>query len=511
MDASEISRLQEYLRNKFSVPTLSIRGRANKDDSAEVYLGEEFIGVIFRDDEEGDEPTLSEAPAGIVGNFVAKRPVLSISVFSIGLTALAVVGLRQAGGVGAIIASSFMINALVAVALPVAIAAMEPRSKVGRIMFLMLMIVATGLLVAASVGDIKFLSAAPAPPLWLTLTTAGFALYLCALTPMMSGIVRLGVLAPLAAILGVGGAAGHFAVEAMLASPEGAGAVAIALATGASIGAGVSADFSKFFAKGFSRRRAAAAAGHAAVAPIMFTVLAVASLFAVQSINANFGVIEWRIIWPGLTAVMASSIGAMIAVAGALSIEEISEMVAVDENRRRQWFSASWRPFRRLLPVTTSLAVAAIAGVVAVIAVFEAGFAAPVSLIAFFVLIAFAAGISFVSFRTSIMIAGLLGFSALLAGYGYQALGLSLPPLLERLIALTIGAVALGHLTVSWRDAGDQWRNARDVVENALSDGLRRYLFLVGAGAVSLFVSSQTFSWPGGRRGRRVLSGDGLP
>lgn len=54
MDASEIARLQQYLQGKFSVPNLTVRGRANKDDSAEVYLGDEFIGVIFRDDEEGD-------------------------------------------------------------------------------------------------------------------------------------------------------------------------------------------------------------------------------------------------------------------------------------------------------------------------------------------------------------------------------------------------------------------------------------------------------------------------
>ncbi|WDI31657.1 DUF3126 family protein [Hyphococcus flavus] len=54
MDASEIARLQQYLGAKFSVPNLTVRGRANKDDSAEVYLGDEFIGVIFRDDEDGD-------------------------------------------------------------------------------------------------------------------------------------------------------------------------------------------------------------------------------------------------------------------------------------------------------------------------------------------------------------------------------------------------------------------------------------------------------------------------
>ena len=54
MDPSEIARLQDYLRGKFAVPDITVRGRANKDDSAEVYFGDEFIGVIFRDDEEGD-------------------------------------------------------------------------------------------------------------------------------------------------------------------------------------------------------------------------------------------------------------------------------------------------------------------------------------------------------------------------------------------------------------------------------------------------------------------------
>ena len=54
MEPSEIARLQQYLQGKFSVNNLSVRGRANKDDSAEVYLGDEFIGVIFRDDEDGD-------------------------------------------------------------------------------------------------------------------------------------------------------------------------------------------------------------------------------------------------------------------------------------------------------------------------------------------------------------------------------------------------------------------------------------------------------------------------
>jgi len=54
MDAIEIARLQQYLRAKFGLPNLAIKARPNKDDSAEVFIGDEFIGVLFRDDEEGD-------------------------------------------------------------------------------------------------------------------------------------------------------------------------------------------------------------------------------------------------------------------------------------------------------------------------------------------------------------------------------------------------------------------------------------------------------------------------
>lgn len=54
MSPVEIARLQEYLQSKFNVPNLSVRGRPIKDDSAEVYFGDEFIGVIFRDAEDDE-------------------------------------------------------------------------------------------------------------------------------------------------------------------------------------------------------------------------------------------------------------------------------------------------------------------------------------------------------------------------------------------------------------------------------------------------------------------------
>lgn len=52
MDTQEIARLQSYLRRTFRSPELTVRARPRKDDSAEVYIGEEFIGVIFRDEED---------------------------------------------------------------------------------------------------------------------------------------------------------------------------------------------------------------------------------------------------------------------------------------------------------------------------------------------------------------------------------------------------------------------------------------------------------------------------
>ncbi|MEE2691031.1 MAG: DUF3126 family protein [Pseudomonadota bacterium] len=54
MDPFEIARLQQYFRTKFGLGNISVRGRPNKSDSAEVYFGDEFLGVIFRDDEDGD-------------------------------------------------------------------------------------------------------------------------------------------------------------------------------------------------------------------------------------------------------------------------------------------------------------------------------------------------------------------------------------------------------------------------------------------------------------------------
>ena len=54
MNPQEIVRVQNYLRKVFGTKTLSVRARPKKDDSAEVFVGDEFIGILFREEEEGE-------------------------------------------------------------------------------------------------------------------------------------------------------------------------------------------------------------------------------------------------------------------------------------------------------------------------------------------------------------------------------------------------------------------------------------------------------------------------
>jgi hypothetical protein len=53
LDRSEIWRLEKYLRNLFRLDTITLLERPQKD-SVEVHIGGEFIGLIFKDDEDGD-------------------------------------------------------------------------------------------------------------------------------------------------------------------------------------------------------------------------------------------------------------------------------------------------------------------------------------------------------------------------------------------------------------------------------------------------------------------------
>ena len=54
MEKSELARVQQYLRDKFGTERIKLQVGDRHDDSAEVSLGDEFIGVVYRDEEDGE-------------------------------------------------------------------------------------------------------------------------------------------------------------------------------------------------------------------------------------------------------------------------------------------------------------------------------------------------------------------------------------------------------------------------------------------------------------------------
>jgi hypothetical protein len=54
VDVLEIRKIENYLRKLFGNARIRVVPRPRKDDSAEVYIGEEFVGVLFLDDEDDD-------------------------------------------------------------------------------------------------------------------------------------------------------------------------------------------------------------------------------------------------------------------------------------------------------------------------------------------------------------------------------------------------------------------------------------------------------------------------
>lgn len=54
MKPEELAKLTKFFRTTFESQKISARKRPQKSDSCEVYIGEEFIGVISKDEEDGE-------------------------------------------------------------------------------------------------------------------------------------------------------------------------------------------------------------------------------------------------------------------------------------------------------------------------------------------------------------------------------------------------------------------------------------------------------------------------
>lgn len=54
MEATEIARVQAFLRKTFDNNRITIKVPAKPDAPIETYIGDEFIGVVHRDEDEGE-------------------------------------------------------------------------------------------------------------------------------------------------------------------------------------------------------------------------------------------------------------------------------------------------------------------------------------------------------------------------------------------------------------------------------------------------------------------------
>lgn len=54
LTAQEIDKIQTYLQQLFWNPEIKVNKGEGKDAPAEVYIGKEFIGVIYKNNDEGD-------------------------------------------------------------------------------------------------------------------------------------------------------------------------------------------------------------------------------------------------------------------------------------------------------------------------------------------------------------------------------------------------------------------------------------------------------------------------
>lgn len=54
MKPEEIKKLDAYFKRTFDNQKLSVKARPRKEDSCEVFLDDEFLGLLYKDEDEGE-------------------------------------------------------------------------------------------------------------------------------------------------------------------------------------------------------------------------------------------------------------------------------------------------------------------------------------------------------------------------------------------------------------------------------------------------------------------------
>jgi len=54
LSPNELIKIQAYLRSKFGNEGIAVRPRSQTNDSIEVLINGEFIGLVYKDEDEGE-------------------------------------------------------------------------------------------------------------------------------------------------------------------------------------------------------------------------------------------------------------------------------------------------------------------------------------------------------------------------------------------------------------------------------------------------------------------------
>jgi len=447
---------------------------------------------------------------GVVGGLAADRPLLTSLVIAFGVTALAVMGLAE-GPASIHAATTANLSAYLAiVAAPVFITSLGPKKFLRQMAFLAGV---AAVLVVIAIAARRAPAMAALLPLELTpvlISVFFVSAFLVLMAPAFSGAVRQFGVSILAAILGsVGGlgfaAWGFSRLSPLQAAPFDAGALTLVVAM-TTLGAGLavvlavllSGEIAQAFARGGDNRIAAGAAARQTGAPAFFGVSIAAGVFVIYTLIG--GAVERPAHLLALLAAAATllpSYAVLLLGAGAFSLRKTTEAVAVAENRRRQDMRRAWRPFRSILPPSSSIAFVAIAGVLAVVAAFELRTPLHLAEYAFMVFTGLVAATIFVSVRTALFIAFLQIVGLLLVTWFAQLIGMQIPSLLERLIALALATALFAHFAVSWRDARSPRRKPHEATEAAIIDGAFRFGGGVVVGTAVFLAAYVSGFWPG--------------
>ncbi|MEQ1930234.1 MAG: hypothetical protein ABL957_06825, partial [Parvularculaceae bacterium] len=175
-----------------------------------------------------------------------------------------------------------------------------------------------------------------------------------------------------------------------------------------------------------------------------------------------------------------------------------SEMLAADENRRRQSFRQYWRPIRRALSPAAANAVVAIAAI-AVMAI-ALNLKAPISiaLVVFIVVAGACAGLFLFSLRAGLFVFFSLLVSVVVVKWLWRAGATPDISPTDEAAALAFAAALFGQLALAWREARSPRLNARETAEAAMSGAFRLYAVSALVGVTVFFAMSVGGVWQRG-------------